>query len=122
GLLVDGNTNLSTMYVGIGYPYPSTRRVELTGGANGVYKATVPASGAPAFSLIASGWPAGTGNGTANDVGRIELDWNAAHTRIYALVGNYGTSNANNVGATLGIYTTSNGGTGWTLLANSSDA
>src|SRR5206468_4012375 len=83
GLLVDGSTNPSTVYAAIGYPYTSTRRVGLTGGANGVYKATIPASGAPTFTLMASGWPAGTGNGTPNTVGRIELDWNAAHTRIY---------------------------------------
>jgi len=122
GLLIDGNSNPSTLYAAIGYPYSSTRRVGLTGGANGVYKATLPASGAPAFTRMASGWPAGTGNGTANDVGRIELDWNAAHTRIYAAVGNYGTSNVNNVGLTLGIYTTSNAGTSWSLLAGSDDA
>ena len=55
-ILVDGNTNPSTMYVALGYPYSSTRRPNLIGGANGVYKATVPSSGAPTFTLMASGW------------------------------------------------------------------
>lgn len=116
GLLIDSSTNPSTLYVAIGYPYESTRRVGLKGGANGVYKAAIPASGAPTFTLMNTGWPAGTGSGTPNSVGRIELDWNAAHTRIYALVSDYVAT------TTSGIYTTANGGTSWSLLSGTGDS
>ncbi len=110
GLLIDEKTNPSTMYVAIGYPYVNTRstRLGLTGGANGIWKALVPASGAPAFTLMNNGWPAGTGSGTANAVGRIEIDWDSTHTHIYAHVADY---SAASIGATVGIYHSSNGGT-----------
>jgi fibronectin type 3 domain-containing protein len=118
GILVDGNTNPSTMYVALGYPYTSTRRAGLIGGANGVYKALVPSSGAPAFSLLATGFPAGTGNGTvSSNVGRIELAWNAAHTHIYAHVDHYA-----NVGQTLGIYHLNVSTSTWNLLTGTAEA
>lgn len=114
-ILIDGATSPSTAYVAVGVPY--TYYTGLTGGANGVYKATIPASGAPTFTLMANGWPAGTGDGTnSSNVGRIELAWNAAHTRIYAHASHYA-----NVGQTLGIYHTANGGTNWNLLTGSTE-
>lgn len=124
-MLIDGNTNPSTLYVAIGYPYTSsTRRPGVGGGANGVYKATVPGGGAPSFTLIttpSNGWPANTGTGTTGDVGRIELDWNAAHTRIYAHVSDYGTTSGN-IGYTLGIWTTGDGGATWTQLSGTANS
>ena len=122
GLLVDGNTLPSTMYVAVGYPYSSTRRVGLTGGANGMYKASVPSSGAPVFTQIVTGWPAGTGSGTANDVGRIEIDWDSTHTHIYAHVSDYGFTVPANLGDTLGIWHTANGGATWNQLTGSTGA
>ncbi|MBP7686623.1 MAG: hypothetical protein KA765_01885, partial [Thermoflexales bacterium] len=118
-ILIDGPSN--TMYVSIGYPYVSARRPGLNGGANGVYKATVPASGAPAFTAVNGGFPTGTGNGTANDVGRIELAWNANHSRLYAFVSNYGASNASKVGMTLGVYTKLTTAANWTLLSGTAE-
>jgi len=112
-LLLDGNTNPSTLYVALGYPYDSVRRPGLTGGANGVYRATVPTGGAPSFSAVLnSGWPAGTGNGTTSaNIGRIELAWDASHTHIYAYAASY-NNNTNPVG----VYHTANGGTTWNAL------
>jgi fibronectin type 3 domain-containing protein len=116
-ILIDGNTNPSTMYVALGYPYTSTKRAGLIGGANGVYKATVPSSGAPAFTLLANGFPAGTANGTvSSNVGRIELAWNAAHTHIYAHVDHYA-----NVGQTLGIYHLNVATSTWNLLTGTAE-
>ncbi len=117
-ILIDGNTNPSTMYVALGYPYTSTKRAGLIGGANGVYSATVPSSGAPAFTLLANGFPAGTANGTvSSNVGRIELAWNAAHTHIYAHVDHYA-----NVGQTLGIYHLNVATSTWNLLTGTAEA
>ncbi len=115
-LLVDGPSN--TMYVAIGYPYTSSRRAGLLGGANGVYRAIIPATpGAPTFTLLNNGWPAGTGDGTtAPTVGRIELAWNAAHTRLFAAASSYVSTNL------YGIYTSSDGGTTWTLLTNTGNS
>jgi hypothetical protein len=111
-LLLDGNTNPSTIYLAIGYPYTSVYRPGVNGGANGVYKATLPASGNPVFTLKNSGWPANTGAGTANVFGRVELGWNAAHTRIYAYAANYNPSTV----APVGLYTTADGANSWTAL------
>jgi hypothetical protein len=116
-ILMDGNTNPSTIYVALGYPYTSTRRANLIGGANGVYKAQVPSSGAPTFTLLSSGFPAGTANGTvSSNVGRIELAWNAAHTHIYAHVAHYA-----NVGQTLGIYHLNVALSTWNLLTGTAE-
>lgn len=116
-ILIDGNTNPSTLYVALGYPYTSTKRAGLIGGANGVYKATVPASGAPSFTLLANGFPAGTANGTvSSNVGRIELAWNAAHTHIYAHVSHYA-----NVGQTLGVYHLNVATATWNLLTGTTE-
>lgn len=120
GLLVDGPSN--TMYVAVGYPYYSSlRRPGLNAGANGIYAATIPTTpGAPTFAAMNTGLPSGTGSGSNNDVGRIELAWDAAHTRLYALISNFGTSNTNLTGYTLGLYTAPIAGT-WTLVANTND-
>jgi PQQ-like domain len=123
-MLIDGNTNPSTVYVALGYPYSSSRRAGLIGGANGVYSAPVPTSGAPTFTLRANGFPAGTGNGTspptagAANVGRIELAWNATHTHMYAHVAQY---TAANVGMTLGIYHLNMATMTWNLLTGTAD-
>lgn len=118
-ILIDGPSN--TMYVSIGYPYASGRRPGLTGGANGIYKATVPASGSPTWTAVNGGLPTGTGNGTPNDVGRVELTWNANHTRLYAMISNYGTSNASKAGMALGLYTKLTSAANWTLLSGTAE-
>jgi hypothetical protein len=60
-------------------------------GANGVYRTTMPSAGCPAvasWSLLNSGWPAGTGNGTPSTaVGRIELAVAPSNNQImYAMI------------------------------------
>lgn len=116
-ILIDGNTNPSTMYVALGYPYTSTRRSGLIGGANGVYKATVPSSGAPTFTLIKNGLPSTVADGTVtSNFGRIELAWNSAHTHIYAHVDHYA-----NVGQTLGIYHYNVATDTWNLLTGTGE-
>jgi hypothetical protein len=118
-ILIDGPSN--TVYVSIGYPYASARRPGLTGGANGIYKATVPSSGAPTFTAVNGGLPAGTGNGTPNDVGRVELAWSANHSRMYAMISNYGTSSSSKAGISLGIYTKLTTDANWTLLSGTAE-
>ena len=112
-LLLDASSNPSTIYVAVGFPYASQREGNI-GGGNGVYKASIPTSGAPSFALLSNGWPASTGTGTANDVGRIRLASSAQNPQIiYAQVGDYNNFNA------LGTWVTKNGGASWTQLAGS---
>lgn len=111
-ILIDGNTNPSTLWVAVGYPYSSSKRPNLIGGANGVYKGTVPSSGTPTLTLMNNGWPSGTGNGTTTaGIGRIELAWDATHTHVYAYAASYATS-----ATPVGLFHTSDGGTNWNNL------
>lgn len=115
-IVLDGSTTTTIAYVAIGYPYNS-RLYGNIGGGNGVYKATLPAAGAPLFTLLNSGWPAGTGSGTANNVGRIQLAQSAQNPQlIYAQVSSYALRNA------LGTWVTQNGGASWTQIASSGDS
>ena len=115
-IVLDASTNPTTAYVAIGYPYASRAFGDI-GGGNGVYKASLPASGAPSFTLLNSGWPAGTGSGSSNSVGRIRLATSAQNPQIiYAQVGDYLQFNA------LGTWVSTNGGTSWAQLAGSADA
>lgn len=122
GLLVSDNGTSTDLYAAIGtrgFPTPVQNDLDLTG-ANAIYKTTIPASGCPtSWTLLNSGWPAGTGDGDpANDqVGRIDLAMAPSdHNIIYAQVG----SNINSSG-TLGVYKTTNGGNSWVLQASPSD-
>lgn len=83
-------------------------------GANGVYRAAMPANGCPLvadWTLLNDHWPAVTGSGTPNTtIGRIELA--AAPTdsqTIYAMA-----SDANgNTKTVQGVYKSTDGGTTW---------
>jgi transposase len=88
-------------------------------GANGVYRATLPASGCPtvaAWTLLNSGWPAGTGDGNpaGKTLGRIELAVARTDPQVVYALGAHAT--ASNV---LGVWRSSNGGTTWTQTATS---
>jgi uncharacterized repeat protein (TIGR01451 family) len=81
-------------------------------GANGVYRAAMPASGCPAvvdWTLLANGFPAGTGDGTPNTSrGRLEIAVAPSDTMtLYAMFSNPASS-----GIT-GIYKTTDGGDTW---------
>ncbi|MCI0397786.1 MAG: hypothetical protein L0332_10885 [Chloroflexi bacterium] len=122
GLLVSdagANTDLYAAVGTRGFGTPVQPDLSNTG-ANAVYKTTVPASGCPAsWTLLNTGWPAGTGDGNpANDlVGRIDLAMAPSDNDvIYAQV-----ANNTNPGATIGVWQTTNGGTSWTQRATPAD-
>lgn len=85
-------------------------------GANGLYRATVPASGCPTFTTISrpdNGWPAGTAQGApvpANPLGRIDIAIAPSDPNvIYAQVA------VPNSGSTiLGVWRSGDGGENWT--------
>jgi hypothetical protein len=86
-------------------------------GANGVYSATLPASGCPtlgAWTLLNSGMPTGLGNGTPSTTyGRIEIAVAPSDPQtVYAMISDIGSSGI------YGIYKTSNGGSNWAKLTN----
>jgi hypothetical protein len=85
-------------------------------GANGLYRATVPASGCPTFTTISrpdNGWPAGTAQGVpvpGNPLGRIDIAAAPSNPDvIYAQVA------VPNSGSTiLGVWRSNDGGDTWT--------
>ncbi len=115
GILVDPTTNPTTVYVAVGFVATNYN------GDNGVYKGTIPNSGCPTLTLMSSGWPAGTGNGTngGSNVGRIRLASSRGNSTnnlvIYAQVEDAANYNA------LGTWVTTNQGTTWVQLAGSTD-
>jgi uncharacterized repeat protein (TIGR01451 family) len=89
-------------------------------GANGVYRAAMPASGCPAVSdwtLLANGFPAGTGSGTPNNSrGRLEIAVAPGDSMtLYAMFANPASS-----GIT-GIWKTTDGGDTWTQTGQPGD-
>ncbi|MGN6519029.1 MAG: hypothetical protein ACTHK2_06365 [Dokdonella sp.] len=90
-------------------------------GANGVYRTTMPASGCPAvgdWTLLANGFPAGTGNGTPNTSrGRLELA--VAPSDPLTLYAMFSSVSSNGI---LGIWKTTNGGDAWTQVGTPSGA
>ncbi|MCB1641861.1 MAG: hypothetical protein KDI37_09025, partial [Xanthomonadales bacterium] len=93
-------------------------------GANGVYTATVPASGCPTdWALVSrgdNGWPAGTGGGAprpANTVGRIDLA--VAPTDLNTLYAQVGSSASP---VMLGVWRSTDGGANWTQMSGDSSA
>ncbi|HEX7768856.1 MAG TPA: hypothetical protein VF422_02385, partial [Dokdonella sp.] len=81
-------------------------------GANGVYRAAMPASGCPAvgaWTLLANGFPAGTGNGTPNTTrGRLELAVAPSNTMVlYAMFAHATNRNV------LGVWRSADGGDTW---------
>ncbi len=80
-------------------------------GANGVYRTVWPASGCPAgWTLLADGWPAGTGGGApVAGIGRIELAVAPSDpARLYALVAHTALENG-----LYGIWRSLDGGDHW---------
>lgn len=116
---VDAGGGVTTLYAVVGTrgnPTPVQPDLGLLG-ANGVYRTTIPASGcpaAPSWSLLATGWPAGTGNGdpAGKVLGRIELAVSRSNPSVIYAMGSHAT--ANNV---LGVWRSDNGGDTWTQTA-----
>jgi len=123
GLLAVNRTGTTWLYAAVGTRGNATPvQPNLNkNGANGVYRATMPASGCPAvgdWTLLASGFPAGTGGGTPNTSrGRLELAGAPSDPlTLYAMFSNVTGSGI------LGIYKTTNGGDNWTQVGTPSGA
>lgn len=118
GLILRDNGSSTDVYVAIGTRgFPTAVQADLgLRGANGVYHTTMPTSGCPAtWTLLNSGWPAGTGDGDpANDqVGRIDITMAPSNQNVlYAQV-----ASSVNPSGLLGVWRTSDGGTTWTQTA-----
>ncbi len=122
GVLALDNGGTTTVYAAVGTRgFPTPVQPDLgNNGANGVYSATMPASGCPDvadWTLLNDNWPAVTGSGAPNTtIGRIELA--AAPTdsqTIYAMA-----SDANNGSRTVqGVYKSTDGGATWTQTGTS---
>lgn len=120
GLIAQNRGGVTTLLAAVGTRgNPTTVQPDLEFlGANGVYRAVLPASGCPAtgdWTLLASGWPAGTGNGdpTGKTLGRIELAVSRSNPDTIYAMGAHAT--ASNV---LGVWRSNNFGDTWTQTAN----
>ena len=89
-------------------------------GANGVYKGTIPVSGCPTdFTLVNTGWPAGTGGGVpfpTNIVGRIDLAVAPSNTDIIFAE----LIHASSLSA-IGVWRSTDQGDTWTQRASAGD-
>ncbi len=117
GLLAVNRSGTTYLYAGIGTRgTPTPVQPDLgNNGANGIYRATMPTNGCPAvtdWTLLASGFPSGTGNGIPNTTrGRLELAAAPSDPlTLYAMFSNVATK------AILGIWKTTNGGDAWTQV------
>jgi uncharacterized repeat protein (TIGR01451 family) len=123
GLLAVNRSGTTYLYAGVGTRGNATPvQPNLNkNGANGVYRAVMPANGCPAvgdWTLLASGFPAGTGNGTPNTSrGRLELA--AAPSDPLTLYAMFSNVTGNGI---LGIWKTTNGGDAWTQVGTPSGA
>src|SRR5262245_16269294 len=117
-------------------------------GANGIYSATMPASGCPSFTSIAgngngfryqstatSAYPANAnmnaGSGTAyvnsstgNQLGRIDMavapsNANVIYAQVQSITPNNDSGCGNVAGCQLGVWVTTNGGTSWSFMGGS---
>jgi uncharacterized repeat protein (TIGR01451 family) len=123
GLLAVNRAGTTYLYAGVGTRGTATPvQPDLAAnGANGVYRTTMPASGCPtvaAWSLLSTGFPAGTGNGTPNTSrGRLELAVAPSDPlTLYAMFANVSTKGI------LGVYKTIDGGDNWTQVGTPSGA
>lgn len=113
---VGGVTRLYAAVGTRGNPTPVQPDLGLIG-ANGVYRTIMPTSGCPApgdWTLLANGWPAGTGNGSPSGktLGRIELAVAPSDpNRLYAMAAH--TTNGN----VLGVWRSDDGGDNWVQVA-----
>ena len=122
GLLAVDNGSGTTLYAAVGTRgNPTTVQPDLANlGANGVYRAAMPLSGCPAvtdWTLLNTGWPAGTGNGApaGKVLGRIELEIAPSDPSILYAMGAHATQS--NV---LGVWRSNDGGDTWTQTTTSS--
>jgi hypothetical protein len=139
GLIMRDDGATTTMIAAVGTRgYATAVQPDLgNNGANGIYSATVPASGCPAgwtlLSTPANGWPQGTGGGigcqpvgttdclaTANKLGRIDLaiapsDPHVMYAEVQA-VNVQSTCGAR--GCFLGLWKTTDSGATWTKGAD----
>ena len=123
-LLAVNRAGTTYLYAGVGTRGTATPVQPDLGnnGANGVYRiTTMPVSGCPAvaaWSLLATGFPAGTGNGTANaSRGRLELAVAPSDPlTLYAMFANVTSKGI------LGVWKSVNGGDAWTQVGTPSNA
>ncbi len=119
GLLVTDLGKMTKIYAAVGTRgFNTTVQPDLNlNGANAVYSTSFPTSGCPdSWSLLNTGWPAGTGGGTpypTNTIGRVELAMAPSDANIiYAQVASISPA-----GGHLGVWKTTNGGTSWTMVS-----
>jgi len=117
GLLAVNRSGATVLYSAVGTRgIPTPVQPDLVNnGANGVYRANMPASGCPAvadWTLLASGFPAGTGSGVPNTSrGRLEVAVAPTNSLIlYAMFTDVTTRGI------LGIFKTINGGDTWASI------
>ncbi|HJU40586.1 MAG TPA: hypothetical protein VJ724_13500 [Tahibacter sp.] len=115
GLIATNDAGTTRLYAAVGTRGTATPvQPDLAkNGANGVYKATMPAAGCPAvgdWTLSNAGWPAGTGSGTpSTSLGRIELAVAPTNNQIlYAMAADVTTRGV------LAVWKTTNAGASWT--------
>jgi hypothetical protein len=118
-LAVDRGEQGRWLYAAVGTRgNPTTVQPDLANlGANGIYRSAMPSAGCPAlaeWTLLDSGWPAGTANGnpTGKVLGRIELAIAPGNPEVIYAMGSHAT--ANNV---LGVWRSADGGDSWTQTA-----
>jgi uncharacterized repeat protein (TIGR01451 family) len=123
GLLAVDRKGSTVLYAGIGTRgNPTPVQPDLgKNGANAVYRATMPTSGCPAvadWTLLANGFPTGTGNGLPNSTrGRLELA--VAPSDSSTLYAMFSDASALDI---LGIWKTSDGGDSWTQTGTPDDS
>ncbi|MBO9664588.1 hypothetical protein [Dokdonella sp.] len=122
GLVAVNRSGSTVLYAAVGTrSQPTPVQPDLVNnGANGVYRANMPASGCPAvsdWSLLANGFPSGTGNGTPNTSrGRLEIAVAPSDSMtLYAMFANPSDS-----GIT-GIWKTTDGGDTWAQTGKPGD-
>lgn len=120
---VDRGNGQTWLYAAVGTrgnPTPVQPDLGLLG-ANGVYLTPMPTSGCPGpaqWTLLNTGWPAGTGNGdpTGKVLGRIELAVAPSNPDVLYAMGAHATNN--NV---LGVWRSNDAGATWTQTASTAD-
>jgi uncharacterized repeat protein (TIGR01451 family) len=117
GLVAVDQSGTTMLYAAVGTRgLPTPVQPDLVNnGANGVYRAAMPTSGCPAvadWTLLNSGFPAGTGDGTPNTTrGRLEIAAAPSDPlTLYAMFANVTTRGI------LGVWKTTNGGDAWTQV------
>lgn len=131
GLLAKDTGSTTILYAAVGARgFATTVQSNLgENGANGIYSATVPLSGCPAWTLLTradNGWPQGTGSGVpflqgGNKVGRIDVamapsDPNVMYAQVQAVEVQNGCgllALGSAPGCQLGLWRTTDGGTTW---------